>query len=336
MNDNFDDFLKRKFNENTFNTSPFSNSVDQIISNMFDKKRRRRKMLVTALPTLLITTTVLAFSYNIFNLSSVGIDDTCLNLATENGYIQTLDMENQEFNGLSISISKFVIDDINIDILFEYKENNIIQNIKNIYIQDLTIVDEDNNLLHTSGELENHNKISQTSGYSKTIKEREIYKNTFFAQSDNFPKSKKIFVKFKKVTLANEKNSKQINGNWNFEIDVAEYMVNRENINYKAISNSNNNNIIINNMKLTNTGLIINAEAQNSEILNNAKITAIVNDEEIIANDNVFEKNPSFNKKLVEYVYTFNLTKYDAPKEITIKIKDNNKESKIIFLKNEE
>ena len=84
MNDNFDDFLKRKFNEKTFNTSPFSNSVDQIISNMFDKKRRRRKMLVTALPTLLITTTVLAFSYNIFNLSSVGIDDTCLNLATEN------------------------------------------------------------------------------------------------------------------------------------------------------------------------------------------------------------------------------------------------------------
>lgn len=335
MNDNFDDFLKRKFNENTINTSPFSDSVDQIISNIFDKRRRNRKMLAITLPVLLIGTTVLAVSYNIFNLSSVGIDDSCLNLATENGYIQNLDIEDQEFNDLSINISKFLIDDINIDILFEYKINNITQDIKNIYIQDLTIFDENNNLLHISGELENHDKISQTYGYSKTIKDGNIYKNTFFAQSYNFPKSKKIFVKFEKVSLTYGNQNKQINGNWNFEIDVAENMINRENINYKCISN-NNSNIIIKNMKMTNTGLIIIAEAPSDEILNKAKITAIVDNKEIVANNNIFEKDARMDKMLTEYIYSFNLTQYDAPKQITIKIKENNNLNEFSFVKEDE
>ena len=89
-------------------------------------------------------------------------------------------------------------------------------------------------------------------------------------------------------------------------------------------------------MKLTNTGLVIDTEAPNNEILDEAKIELIVNNKKIRANDNVFEKKPNESKSSTEYIFTYNLTKYDVPEQITIQIKDKKEEREIIFIKDEE
>ena len=114
-------------------------------------------------------------------------------------------------------------------------------------------------------------------------------------------------------------------------------MINRKTINYKDISNNNyNENIKIKNMKLTNTGLIINVEALNSEILNDSKIELIINNKKIKANNNIFERNPKADKNFKEYIFTYNLTKYNAPDQIKVQIKDKKEEREIIFIKNGE
>ena len=338
MRDNFDDFLKRKFKEESSEDEIVSSNVDKMINDMFDRNRKKKKVLLMILPVILMSTTVFAVAYSVFNLSSVGIDDTCLNIANENGYIQTLNMESQEYEGLSINIDKFLIDDINMDISFEYKVNNEkLKDIKNIYIQDLYVYDENNNILFKEKEKNDENSIAQTSGYSKIRKDGEMLKNTFFAQSDNFPKSKIIFIEFSNVILNCTKDNIEINGSWKFEINVTDNMINRENINYKDISNNNyNKNITIKSMKLTNTGLIIDAEAPNNEILDKAKIDIIVNGKKIKANSNVFERNPKEDKNSTEYIFTYNLTKYDVPNQIIVHIKDKKDEREIIFIKDGE
>ena len=338
MRDNFDDFLKRKFKEESSEDEIASSNIDKMINDMFDRKRKKKKILLMVLPVILMSTTVFAVAYSVFNLSSVGIDDACLNIATENGYIQTLNMESQEYGGISINIDKFLIDDINMDISFEYKVNNEnVKDIKNIYIQDLYIYDENNNILFKEKENNIENVKAQTSGYSKIKKDGDVLKSTFFAQSDNFPRSKKIFVEFNNVILNCAKNNIEVNGSWKFEIDVTDNMINRESINYKCISNNNyNKNITIKSMKLTNTGLVIDTEAPNNEILDEDKIEIIVNKKKIRANDNVFEKKPNESKSSTEYIFTYNLTKYDVPEQITIQIKDKKEEREIIFIKDEE
>lgn len=336
MNNNFDDFLKSKFKESD-NITPFNHQIDEIIGKIFIKRRKRKKLLLMALPVILISTTALAISYSIFNLSSVGIDDSCLQVAIQNGYIQTLDMQGQEFNGLEIKINKFLIDDINMDISFEYKINGYnIDTIKDIYIQDLYIYDENNTLLYSEKEKNNENSASQTIGYSKVEKLENGFKNTFFAQSDEFPQSKKINIEFSNIIINSKNKNLEINGNWKFEIDVLPNMVYRDNINYKPISNSNNNeDVIIKNIKMTNTGLIVNAEATNNKILDNTKITILTENKKIKPNSNIFEKNPTEKNNRTEYIFTYNLTKYDAPEKIIVRIKTRNKERDIVFIKDD-
>lgn len=336
MKDNFDDFLRKKFNEESVENDILSENVDKIINGMFNKRQKNKKILSVILPVLLMPTTVFAITYSVFNLSSVGIDDTCLNVAIENGYLEKVDVPYQEYGGLSVNIDKFLIDDINMVVSFSYKINiDNLKYVKNIYIQDLYIFDENNNILFN--ENNNGNVIAQTSGYSKVQKENNSLKNTFFAQSDNFPKSKKIFIEFDNVILNYGKSNTEIKGNWKFEINVTNNMVTRENINYKCISNNNyNKNITVKSMKLTNTGLIINAKASNNEILNKAKIEVIVDNKTIKANNNVFEKNLNDDKNKTEYIYTYNLTKYDAPNQIIVQIKYQNEKREMIFIKDEE
>lgn len=335
MNDNeMDNFLKNKFRENNVSSS-FSNQVDKIVGDIFEKRRKKKKLILVSLPVLLTSTVVFAVSYSIFNLSSVGIDDSCLNIAAENGYIQTLDTEWQEFDGLKVKVNKFLIDDINLDISFEYKVNKEINEIKNIYIQDLSIYDENDNLLYSEKEKNENKAIAQTIGYSKIVKIGEGFENTFFAQSDNFPRSKKIFITFNNVILNCKHENVEKKGNWKYEIDILPEMIERKNINYKAISNNNNGNIVIKNMKMTNTGLIVNAESSDNKTLDNAKITVIVDNNKFNANSNIFEKNVKQKANRTEYIYTYNLTKYNSPKQITVRIKEKNKEKDIIFIKDE-
>lgn len=336
MNDKeFDDYLKTKFKEN-WNSNTLGEQVDNIVGNMFQKRRKKKRLILMAISAILTSTTVLAITYNAFNLSSIGIDDSCLQIANENGYIQTLNIEEQYANGLGIKLNEFLIDDINMDISFEYRTDKYnISDIKDIFIQDLIIYDNDNNLLYKEGD--NQNYISQTMGYTKIQKlGKNSFKNTFFAQSDSFPNSKELYIEFTNVILNCKKDNISINGNWKFKINVSDKMIYRKNIMYRAISNNNNGNITIKDLKLTNTGLIANIVAENSETLNKAQITAIINGKKYKTNNNVFEKDIRKNKNYIEQIYTFNLTKYDLPEEIKIRIKEQNIEKDIIFIKYEE
>lgn len=332
--DKLDFFLEESFQQDS-DIFPFENNIDNLIGGMFRKRKRARKMLFF-IPIVLTSTTVFAIAYGIFNLSSVGIDDSCIEMATKNGYIQKIDEPIQTFDGLGIKIKYFLMDDINLDIAFEYIANNdYVKDIKNVFIKDLYIYDNDNNVIYRE---ENENNKADTIGYSKVAKtSNNTFENTFFGQSSNFPKSKKIYVEFNKVILNCKNENKAINGTWKFEIEVPEIMINRETILYKCISSNNEEDITIDNVKLSNTGLILEASSSNNETLNKAVISVIANNNKYKANNNLFDINIKENipAKRIQRIYTFNITKYDAPNEIKVIIKNKGNECNMTFIKDE-
>ncbi len=338
-NDKLDNLIEKSFKEDN-NISPFSDDIDNLIGSIFKKRARKRKILFF-IPIVLTSTAVFAISYNIFNLSSVGLDDSCIETATKNGYVQTLDIPFQTFDNLGVKIDHFLIDDINFDISFEYEINNYdIKDIKNVFIQDICIYDENNNVIYME-ENEKSNSISNiadTMGYSKIRKASDnTFKNTFFAQSNNFPKSKKIYIEFSNIILNCKNENKTIQGIWKFEIKVPENMIDRENIGYKCISNNNEGNISIKNIKLSNTGLILQADSNSYDILDKAKINIIANGKKYKSNNNLFDINIKENllTNKTQRIYTFNITKYDIPNEIIVKVKYGNSERDITFIKDE-
>ena len=335
MDDEFDKFLRERFKKNTAYPE-YHNQIDTIVENIFIKNKRKKKIFAITIPIILTTTTVFAVGYSVFNLSSIGIDDSCIEIATQNGYIYNINSEIQKYDDLGISIENFLMDDINMEISFNFQLSQEKQRgLKDIYIQDLQIYDEKNEVIFSEKEKNENKSITETSGYSKIKKDNGILKNTFFAQSDSFPKSKMIYINFNNVVLNYKNKNIMITGKWNYEISVPDKMVNRKNIEYIPISNNAYGNISIKNVKLANTGLIVTAMANDSKILDKAKIELRVDNKLLKYNSNVFERNPQNKSENTEYIYTFNILQSNAPKQLTLKVKDNKKERKIIFIKNE-
>lgn len=338
MNNNeLDEFLKKSFKDDSCD-SPFTDEIDNLMNGLYKKRKRRNKFLL-AIPILLVSTTAFAVAYNTFNLSSVNIDSSsAIELAVQNGYIQHVDMEMQTFEGVGITIERFLMDDINLDITFKYKvDNNTvnIDDIKDLSIQDIIIYDENNNIIHNSKNYSYENNLSKATGHTKVKKiSNETFENTFFAQANNFPNSQKLYIEFETVNLNCKKATKKINGKWKFELDVPENMVNREEVSYKCTSGNNEGNIIVNEVKLTNTGLIVQIGPNSEELLNNIDIEVIANNKKYKANNNLYSDIENINSNKFKRTYSFNLTIYDEPNEIIIIIKNDKENKKIVFTRN--
>ena len=61
------------------------------------------------------------------------------------------------------------------------------------------------------------------------------------------------------------------------------------------------------------------------------------NGNEYKSNNNLFDINIKENSRTnkIQRIYTFNVTKYDIPNEIVVKVKDGNTERNITFIKDE-
>ena len=333
-NDELEELLKKSFKDERYK-SPFNDKIDNLMNNLYRKRKRKNRFLL-AIPILLVSTTVFAVAYNTLNLSSVGIDSSSsIELAVQNGYIQKVDIDMQTFDELGIKINSFLMDDINLDIVFEYKINNNsvnIDDIKDVSIQDITIYDENKNIIKSRDNYSYENEISELSGYSKVNKiSNETFENTFFAEANNFPNSKRLYIEFEKVIFSCKKEVKRFNGKWKFELDVPENMVNRKEILYKCTSNNNIGNIIINEVKLSNTGLIVQVGPNSEELLNKTDISVIVDNKKYKANNNMYSEAENHNSSMIKRTYPFNLTIYDAPNEIIIEIKNNKEKKKLVF-----
>lgn len=241
-------------------------------------------------------------------------------------------MESQTYNNMAVKINSFIMDDINLDISFEFITNSLdVTKINdNISFNNMKIYDENDNLIYKSNEDAIKSGIAQTTGYSKVKEKTEnTVDATFFLQSYNFPKSKKLYIEFEEVIVPLKGKVKRFSGNWKFELDVPENMINRENIFYKTTS-KNDGLIEITNVKLTNTGLVIEVNAENEEVFNKSKITVIANGKEYKANNNMFTIKGSSNRIIIP----FSLTKYNEPNNIIVKVQNQQGENKINLMRN--
>lgn len=318
-----DDYLKKNINY-IENSSKIDENVDNMLKNVdYEKKKSKlksfgRKLKLATMPLLLSSAVVFAVGISVFNLSSIGINEDSIDVAIKNNYIQELNIA-QTSNDLMVKINKFLVDDINMDISFEINSDKYdLSDVKNIYIRDLKITDENNNQIFTENERQTNN-IVLTYGYSKIENQnRNSLSNSIFLKSNAFPKSKSINISFSEIELHYKNNDNIVNGSWNYSFDVNKEMQERENIEYivsneNVEKNKNNDSLKINNIKLTNTGLAVNVDSNNIELLNKAKIYLNINNNKIYANNDKIQNLNYSDENSVEYIYTFPITKYDTP-----------------------
>lgn len=323
--------------------------------------------------------------------ASEGVDT-----AIDNGYVAEVNTEYQNSNGIEINIESFLLDNYNFDMIFNIKltDENLIEEFKEaelkeygtrIDFDDLIISNENGeNVFDTArvileGKTEREVKefykgkepyMGGYSLYGERISDSE-FKMTLTAtgNSTRFPKSKKLIINLTQIenwkwinreTDNLEKKSKYYEGNWHFELDVPKEMYNSEEIDYKAISCTENS-IELNNITatLSKTAFKINIPKIKTEKVDYEKIhnfdgrgsiyDAIALQKEYVETSKGKKFEPARRsdgdggyglpadepETIIDYHQTFNLTEHNATDSVTVHIFTNKDEEIIIEFEKE-
>lgn len=319
-----------------------------------------------------------SFVSNLFGYTSEGV-----NTAVQNGYVAIVNTDYQESNDISISVNSFLLDDDNFDITFDVKlgekHKEFLTNYEveysNIDLKDLKIVNENGKIIFATfqSNFEERQRIAKEkgcepseveecdsydggySGYCDKIGENEFKYNITTNQIlESFPIANKLIITINKVQIYNSReygsrggllpdDDNCFTGEWKFELDVPENMINSRNIiMYKFKSCNDKNTKVDSTATLSNTAFKISIPETSTDKIDydllKAKPTKNVSD--IIAlgkayvetsDGKTFEASgidgryseKADEHKIENYSQTFNLTKYDATDELKVHIFTN-------------
>lgn len=277
-NDNLDKILFDTYEKNKDIPLSTQNTIDNTIDNIFAKKSSKHKssfdfilkrvaILVISLSAITASTVfakdIINFFTSIFTNSNEGVDT-----AVENGYVQNVDMDFIEDNNLGVKVDYVLMDDHNLNISFVYKYmGNDVEQITGLNYMDITIKDEKENVLYMSSkDNQNLNNTSLTNSIAQFSDNQQIIDDTTIRSSlllisDNFPKSEMIYISISNISLNIGNEIVNIDGNWNFSVDLADKFVYRTSYKYNCSNNKYVNNI---ETLLTDTSLSITLELNTS------------------------------------------------------------------------
>ena len=265
-----------------------------------------KKKIITVACAGIVFVSSVVFATNFNNIVTYfsGLDKGT-QTAAENGYIATPNMDYIESNTTvenlgtilnnipaKVKIDNFMMDDLNLNVEFNFKFDEQIKsifdldNLHNINLNDLIIRDEKNHILYAGNDEQafkeycNKNNLDYVYGQnnenylncglqwypSSRDKNNNSVTLTYNMYADTYPKSKKLYFSFKKITLQDESNENivTLEGSWDIKLDVPKDMYTRTTKSYKVI-NCDNENFDIYASKVSNTGFEIGVIINNIE-----------------------------------------------------------------------
>lgn len=318
-----------------------------------------KKIGIAACAVLSMTGVVFATTQiiNKFGINSSEGVQTAIN----NGYYSDINTEYKEANGISASIESFLIDDynfdININLKFDesYNLSDMLSNEGKIDIMDLKVVNENNEKIFATRELEaeemtslykteqeakeNYDKYS--GGYSQASEKINKHEIKFYltatGNEKEFPKSQKLQVTFNKIRNTYWENGEEkfiiYEGEWSYEIDVPNKMIESNIIEYELVSISDEN-YQFESAKVSNTAFRIYLSNCEDIVWNDKECVEISNGTRYYSahrSDGDGQISVRGDGTVI-YYNTFNLTNYDVTDNIKVHIFKSNGEEVIINL----
>lgn len=253
-----DEFDKMLFDYYDKNNEEIPLSTQKAIENAFKDKHKEKSTTIIMLKRVAVfilcigivtATTVYAkdiinFITSIFTNSTPGIDK-----AVDNGYVQNVDMDFITYNDVGVKVDYLLMDDKNLDISFVYKYYNENSRINSLKFTNLSIKDEQNNILcllsEDTSDITNVNILGTT---TTLLNEQQFIDDTtvresLLINSENFPDSKILYVEVTQMTLVINNEIKHIDGTWNFSIKLDDNFVTRNSYEYSFTDSSYIHNI---------------------------------------------------------------------------------------------
>jgi hypothetical protein len=266
----------------------------------------------------------------------------------------------------SIKVDEIIMDDFNISITFNVNLSDETlkvvkaEDIWNMHFSDMVITDENDNILYSAKKLADTESLNAE--INTFISERDgntlkvVYNLYTKADTDAFPKSKELNIKFANINISKDAQANtllgegeiNLSGDWNLKVDIPEKMYNRNAVVYTQATTTDND-FNVTKAVLYDTGMEIEVEVADvnqdkksySDVWNRIFDIDVVLENE---NSEIFEEivGPVENgskdiddEGTLTYDAMYDLTKYDETDEITVKVTRNEKEASIVLVKEE-
>ena len=201
------------------------------------KIRFINKKIIIAASAFLILTTGLVFSKEIEKISKKLFTNTtkAIDLAVENGYVQNINMNFIEDKDIGIKVNNIILDEISLDISFCYKVKD--SNIKEIRISKYNITTGEGKPINsTEGKYDEIPLANSTSwGDHTQIKTSDttFSDSVLFTLRDLNYNLDEINIEIYEVKLIYEDLVEEVQGKWNFNIEVRESMKKSSKVEFK-------------------------------------------------------------------------------------------------------
>ena len=332
MMDSLDQQLEKIFKEHKNNDLPnktkivIENTLEDFEKSMYKNKKRIVYKIASCFAIFVVGCSIVFakeiknLAQNIFNYDNQGTQG--VQVATDKGYIQNVDMEYIEADNTKFKIDYVTMDDTNLAINFNFLLDINAEGFKGISFYNMKIYDDSGNIIYTEEEKFPNEGISLGIGIVKPvyINGNNIIES-FLIESDRFPKTKNLRITFDKITLYNENYgdpiTKEINGDFDIMVELDEKFYNRKTITYNIESAEGNTEVGLEKAFLTDTSFNL--------IINNSKLNKISielkeeNGQTIYSQQDIFlnEINDNSGKKIAKLDTTkYNI--YDYNIELTI------------------
>lgn len=238
---------KLNMSENTIK-SELSRGRQQI------KKSFKEVSIIIIILCLFITTSVIAISIinyikSLFNVNPVGAENDGVLMAIENlDWYQEVDMSYIDLgNGYKIKAEYFLMDEMNLYLVFDFESEKDISNFNNVSLYDLKIENEYGEVICDRGNI--LLEQSQMAIGDKLIEKSSHHmKSLIYMYTDSFPISKTLNISFSNITLYTKKSINTLDCTVNFKIDLSDKFINRKYTYY------NSNDVKVSKALITETG----------------------------------------------------------------------------------
>lgn len=239
-----------------------------------DKEQVNKKIhtkyykIVAGLCASIILTTGIVFAKDItnyiktlFNLSEHGMGEQQIESAISENYIQYDSSKYTKSNGIAYKLEYTLLNDINMIFSIDFITDFNIDEFNDLAISGLQIKDENGNQIFIDSEDEQiwTKNIATSMVYNKIEKNKSGFKTSVTLVSPSFPIINTIYISFDKITLYTiingELTTKEIEGNYELELNLDSKFNARDITKYSSNTQSNNADINLEKIILTNTGL---------------------------------------------------------------------------------
>ncbi len=275
MRNYMDRFISKSIDSNNI-PKELGNIIISTANDLYnkDKEQVNKKIhtkyykIVAGLCASIILTTGIVFAKDItnyiktlFNLSEHGMGEQQIESAISENYIQYDSSKYTKSNGIAYKLEYTLLNDINMIFSIDFITDFNIDEFNDLAISGLQIKDENGNQIFIDSEDEQiwTKNIATSMVYNKIEKNKSGFKTSVTLVSPSFPIINTIYISFDKITLYTiingELTTKEIEGNYELELNLDSKFNARDITKYSSNTQSNNADINLEKIILTNTGL---------------------------------------------------------------------------------